>query len=257
MTPDVVVDIGNTRMKWGRCLVGRELQPVAFGFDEQDWQTVAAEFGLTFPARWVVASVNPAVSARFSVWAAARGDTALVLERQHIQLPVNVEHPDAVGIDRLLTALAAKYKLSPGQAGIVINVGTAMTVDLIDANGVFQGGAILPGPQLMFRSLNEHTARLPLIRAEDLGQPHPGYEDRPPGKNTENAIVVGVVAATQGAAQRLAAQLQALSSGPTQVIITGGAADFLRGARFDNVADVRFAEWLTLEGIRIAAEALP
>ena len=254
MTPDVVVDIGNSRMKWGRCLVGRDLQPVAFSLDQRDWQIVAREFGLTFPVRWVVASVNPGVLAQFVDWVAARGDAVFVLERRQIQLPVNVDNPDAVGVDRLLGALAARAHLSPKQPGIVISVGTAMTVDLIDAEGVFQGGAILPGPQLMFRSLHEHTAQLPLIYAEDVGQPHPGYHDQPPGKNTQDAMVAGVTSAIQGAAQHLVGRM---SASPVHVTITGGNRHYLDGTQFQRARGVRIADWLTLEGIRIAAEALP
>ena len=89
-----------------------------------------------------------------------------------------VDEPDAVGIDRVFGALAAKSMVPAGTPAITVDVGTAVTVNLIDADGVFQGGAIFPGPRLMGLALHQHTAKLPLIDLREIPN------DDPPGKNT-------------------------------------------------------------------------
>src|SRR6185369_116946 len=67
----------------------------------------------------------------------------------------------SVGQDRLLDALGAYARST--QACIVIDAGTAITVDFVDGQGVFHGGAIAPGVQMMLRALHEQTAALPLV----------------------------------------------------------------------------------------------
>jgi type III pantothenate kinase len=161
-----------------------------------------------------------------------------------------VDAPEQLGIDRVLNALAAHCLAHP-HAAVVVSVGTAVTIDLIDAKGVFQGGVIFPGPRLMAQSLNEHTAKLPLVSADTL----PAVVA--PGKNTNDAILAGVRAAVVGAAILLVNHY-ADHGEPPWVFITGGAAGdlsrFQFGKRFKGS---RFVPTLTLEGIRIAAEALP
>ena len=130
--------------------------------------------------------MNPAADGRFEEWATDRGDRLRHLD-VHRDVPVSyaVDSPEQVGIDRVLNALAAHCLAHPHPA-VVISVGTAVTIDLVDAKGVFQGGVIFPGPRLMARSLNEHTAKLPLVDAEVL----PPVVA--PGKNTEDSILAGI-----------------------------------------------------------------
>ena len=252
MTPDVVVDIGNSRMKWGRCAGGAVAEMVSLPLGEPaQWTEQATAWPLKRPVQWMVASVNPAADARFEEWATDRGDLVRHLD-VHRDVPVGyaVDAPEQLGIDRVLNALAAHCLAHPHPA-IVVSVGTAVTIDLIDAKGVFQGGVIFPGPRLMARSLNEHTAKLPLVDAEAL----PPVVA--PGKNTGDAILAGIRAAVVGAAVLLVNHYADQAEAPW-VFITGGAAgDLTRfhfGKRFKGT---RFVPTLTLEGIRIAAEALP
>ena len=115
----------------------------------------------SFARKWAVASVNPPATLRFIGWSYNHGGTVVFEDRDFLPIRVNVDFPDKVGIDRLFGALAARAMVPPGTPAITVDVGTAATVNLIDADGVFQGGAILPGPRLMARALNEFTAKLP------------------------------------------------------------------------------------------------
>ena len=108
-----------------------------------------------------------------------------------------MDEPEAVGIDRLLNALAVA-KIKPANAlAVVISVGTAVTVDLVKENGSFAGGTIIPGPHLMAESLHQFTAKLPHV---DLNSVNP---HQPPCKNTESAIKTGISFAIMGGASFL------------------------------------------------------
>lgn len=255
MTPDVVVDIGNSRMKWGLVLDGRIAQCVVLSHgDPASWERhILTPFPEPGPLRWAVAGVHPENMARFVEWAERRGDTiAVIADFARLPLRVAVDEPARVGIDRLLNAVAAKQHLSQSAPGVVIDVGSATTVDYLDGDGVFRGGAILPGPWMMARSLHDFTAKLPMV------EPTAGGPIRAVGTNTEAAIRTGIRAAVCGAAEVIIRAVLADPGPAPDVFITGGGADFLRGLpEALGRVNVRFDQGLTLEGIRLAAEALP
>lgn len=252
MTPDVVVDIGNTRVKWGRCEGGRVAEVLRLLHDEPAvWDAELAKLPPPKSAvrRWAVASVNPPACERFVAWAGSHGTVVVFTSPAEVPLRVNVDEPAKVGLDRLFGAVAARAMVPPGTPAITVDVGTAATVNLIDADGVFQGGAIFPGPRLMGRALHDHTAKLPLI---DLGEvPAAG----PPGRNTADAIEAGIAAAVQGGVGLLVERLAARYPRP-RLFITGGARGALSKHLFRGVEEATEIPELTLEGIRIAAGAL-
>jgi type III pantothenate kinase len=252
VTPDVVVDIGNSRMKWGRCEGRRVTEMVSLTVDEPAaWTIQATTWGLKSPLAWAVASVNPDATARFLKWTAGTGDSVLVLDdHRAIPLHYSIDSPERVGIDRLLNAFAA-HTLAAPQPAVAVSVGTAATIDLVDGSGTFLGGVIFPGPRLMAESLHSHTAKLPLVDAATL----PTVVA--PGKNTSDAILAGIRAAIVGGVALVVTHFADLAKSPW-VFITGGAAGDLGGFQFGRqFAGTRFVPTLTLDGIRIAAEALP
>lgn len=251
MTPDVVVDIGNTRIKWGRCRDGRVAEMVSLAGDiPEDWGLQVPKWELGTGIAWAVASVHPARLKRFSKWATARGDRVRVIEHVHIPLTIDVDEPENVGIDRLLGALAA-HRLAAPQPAIVLSVGTAVTADLVEGAGVYRGGVIFPGPRLMAESLHAWTAQLPLVAAPVIPAEHP------PARNTRDAILAGIRYAIVGAAYLLVDRYAAVGASPW-VFVTGGAAGDLGEIDFgDHFMGTRSVPTLNLEGIRIAAEALP
>ncbi|MFM8270813.1 MAG: type III pantothenate kinase [Gemmata sp.] len=251
MKPDVVADIGNTRLKWGRCARGRVAEMASLPLDEPDaWAEQRAAWNLPDGVRWAVASVNPAVGERFGAWASAAGDPVVpVRDYRDVPLAYAVDSPERVGIDRLVSAFAAHCLAHPHPA-VIVSVGTAATVDLVDERGTFRGGVIFPGPRLMAHSLHAHTAKLPLVDADTL----PAVVA--PGTNTQDAILAGIRAAIVGATVLLANHYA--EDAPPWVFVTGGAAGDLAGFDFGpRFKGTHALPSLTLEGVRIAAEALP
>jgi type III pantothenate kinase len=259
MTPDVVVDVGNSRVKWGRVADGRIADMAVFPHDDTvGWKRQAVEWNLDRGLNWAVAGVHPAQTARVGDWILARGgaieviDTPRFLEQSgKTRFDVLLDRPEQAGIDRILTAYAAWKKSPDGSSVISITVGTAVTVDLVKPGGYFSGGAILPGPDLLARSLSEHTAKLPLVDAAAE------LTDFAPGRSTTAAIRVGIAAAVVGSVNHLIWRWAQLGS-RTWVFITGGAASYFTGFEFmGELEKVMYDRTLTLDGLRLAAEALP
>ena len=110
----------------------------------------------------------------------------LVLLDQNTALPVHVLYktPQTLGKDRLAAVVGASY-LQPGADLLVIDAGTAITYDFVDAHRNFHGGNIAPGIEMRLRALHEFTQKLPLVKAE---------KDSPLlGTDTQSAILSGVL----------------------------------------------------------------
>ena len=115
-----------------------------------------------------VASVHPAAT---KLVQGVFADTLRILTADDLPMEANVEHPERVGIDRLLSAVAVNRLRQPGRPAIVVDLGTACTVDLISVDGVFEGGAILPGTTLSASALHSGTATLPQLAIENFDTP--------------------------------------------------------------------------------------
>lgn len=247
----LVTDVGNTRMKWGWCGPGGIVQTAALAPDDPDaWRNQISHWHIEAPQSWTIAGSHPARRDQFADWLRQRGDTVQVLTR-HTEIPLVVKVPraDRVGHDRLLNALAAKALVPAGVPAVIVSIGSAVTVDLLDDSGAFAGGAIYPGMRLMAQALHEHTAVLPLVAIPALAPPVPGTD-------TEAAMQAGIFWAVAGGIAALvkALCLVAPSADPMRVLVTGGDAprlefcDFLERSQYR----VEFVPRLTLEGIRLA-----
>lgn len=197
----------------------------------------------------VTSSVNPAAvrEVRTLVARITRGPFLLAREDFPIPILTAVDAPDRVGMDRLLAALAAHQETK--SATIIVNVGTALTVDAVDADGRFLGGAILPGPTLAARSLHANTAALPEVPLAAEAAPPDAV-----GRNTDAAIRAGIVLGTAGAVERLVAEQRRRIGAKTPVVATGGGLDVLRPAL--SVVDTVRPD-LVLEGLVAAYLARP
>ncbi|MCI0702522.1 MAG: type III pantothenate kinase [Planctomycetia bacterium] len=250
MKPDVVVDIGNTRTKLGTADLAM-FTSVVHGPDR--WAEVSPP---PDPSRlWAVASVNPPVRDQFVEWVRGRGERVWVFDHwTQAGIPVEVDFPEKVGADRLMNAVAARQKVAPGTPAVLVDAGTAVTVDLLDEKGAFAGGAIMPGIMLMLVSLTLRGQQLP-----DLGPLNIVFAPPQPAKNTEEAMKAGAFWAAVGGIVTLVREFAAKLAHPPEVFLTGGDRVVLITPVADRLPDlkVHFAPELTLEGIRIAAEALP
>ena len=258
----LAVDVGNSRIKFGvferpeaapvKCALPNSASSLAVTVHQEvDWGVVTAHF-----AKWtsritkaVVAGVNPAGMKRILAGWNQSGWPAPIIVGRATDLPLrtNVEQPDQVGIDRLLDAVAANLLRSDHQPAIVIDSGTATTVNAVSADGVFEGGAILPGLELGARSLHQHTALLPLIDVRSLA-------DNPVvalGRNTHDAIKSGLWFGQIGAIRELTAHLAKSFGEPPLLLVTGGMGCRLAPALGENF---RFEPDLALRGLAFVAQ---
>lgn len=245
---DVVVDIGNTRIKWGRCINGFIQEICALpAEDAASWQQQAQAWQLAAPMRWVVAGVHPERVALFEDWLKSKGFPSAVLRsREQLPIKVDVDQPDSVGLDRLLNAVAVNQRRLENVSAIVVDAGSAVTVDFVDAHGHFGGGSIFPGLGLMALALNTYTAKLPVVEVR--------RRVVPPGTSTEKAIQTGVFHAVLGGIERLVRELRTRSGQSADVFVGGGDGPLL--AQYLPWPTIVWPE-MTLEGIRLSGEANP
>ncbi len=145
------------------------------------------------------------------------------------------------GIDRLLNAAAAFQTVQ--QACIVVDAGTAVTVDFVDGQGTFHGGAIAPGARIQLKALHENASALPELKFHK-----PGAEVI--GRSTAQAMLNGVYHGIRGMVWRLAERYAEDYGAYPIVIATGGDAEML--FKDDELID-RIVPNLTLIGIAAAA----
>lgn len=247
MRPNVVVDVGNSRIKWGLCGADAILDTCSLPHDSPASWVCQLEQWADARGLWVVSGVHPSRRDQFIEWLRERGLRVQLLDNPNdLPLRVSVARPDHVGVDRLLDAVAANSRRAAGTPAAVIDAGSAVTVDLIDDSGAFTGGAILPGMQLMAKALHDYTALLPLLQPP---------EKRPavPGTNTPTAMELGIFWAAAGGISELLREYRNHCRSNVEVFFTGGD-----GPRLHPI----FPEaclWpeMTLEGIRVSVEALP
>ena len=127
-----------------------------------------------------------------------------------------VENPREVGADRIVNAVAAYQRTST--ATVVVDLGTAITFDAIDARGRYLGGAIAPGLGLSLDALFSRTAKLPRV---DLAPP-PKTIGRNTVESIQSGVFYGAVAMVDGVVDRISAEL---GRGPISVVATGGQAE--------------------------------
>jgi type III pantothenate kinase len=152
---------------------------------------------------------------------------------------VDYPRPGSIGPDRLANAVAAKFYF--GAPVIVVDFGTAVTFDVVDAKGNYIGGIIAPGLAAMTDYLHEKTALLPKIKIREVRSAI--------GKSTEHAMLVGAVHGYRGLIRGLLADLKReLCAKKLPVVATGGYAKLI-AAKLPEISAV--IPGLTLEGLRL------
>jgi type III pantothenate kinase len=218
----LLVDIGNTRVKWAACDDGA-LEPQQAGAYAQwtvsDWQR--SLFGSRRIDRVIAASVAGEDSARMLTEAANRSGVTDVrfIASTATAGGVRNAYPDPrlLGVDRWVAVIGA-YQLCGG-ACCVVDVGTAATVDAVDAAGTHLGGYIVPGPHMMVRSLHVGTTQLASYTAASGAHSGALLAD-----NTREAIERGCRVALAALVDRAHTDLAAATGGIPTVVLTGGAA---------------------------------
>lgn len=220
----LTVNVGNSRLAIGAFVKG-ELEyvrrmPVSQRADfagaiAEAWTHVSADAG----AEVAGSSVNPALDEAVSQ--AVLGATGKPVQwvGKQIDLPMKVKtaEPAKTGVDRVL-ALAAAYEQMQ-KACVVVDAGTAITVNVCNDAGEFLGGAIAPGASLMLDAMHDNTAQLPVVT---LAAPEGAI-----GRNTEQAMLHGVYHGIRGMVKELVEQYAVELNNWPDIIATGGDAKTL------------------------------
>ena len=170
--------------------------------------------------------------------------SCLALDHRTIRgVGIDYPRPETIGADRLANAVAARNRF--GAPVVVVDFGTAVTFDVIDAKGNYVGGIIAPGLAAMTDYLHEKTALLPRIKIRDV--------KAVVGKNTVEAMLIGAVHGYRGLVRELIGELRReLKAGRLPVVATGGYAKLI-AAGLPGINAVE--PTLTLEGLRLVCQA--
>jgi type III pantothenate kinase len=245
---DLLIDIGNTRIKWAR-LEQDELQPQSAS-PHADWT-----------AQIFIDTVGPACAGATRVLVSnVAGPRMAQVVRAGLALGGLVEpefvastataggvrngysQPAQLGVDRWLAIIGA-HALERG-AVCVVSVGTAMTIDGVDANGRHLGGVIVPGPDLMMSSLFQNTSEL-AERAKHGSTSRGLFAD-----NTLGAIRQGAEHAATALVERAVALMRQQLHESPQLLLTGGGGSALHASL---ELPHRHIPDLVLQGLRVLA----
>jgi type III pantothenate kinase len=239
----LLIDVGNGRTKFGlasRTEIQEQRDLPTGGLSPAELREALE--GWAFD-RVVTSSVVPAATEKLRTYF----EKMLVL-RYDIPLGIGITYPkpETIGADRLANAVALAYLYSA--PGIVIDFGTAVTFDIVDASAAYVGGVIAPGLRLMTDYLHERTALLPQV---DLHEPSHAI-----GKSTVEAILSGAAHGYRGMVRGILEALrQEMGNPPSlRVVATGGDAAWIASA----MPEIEMVdEDLTLHGLRLVGNLHP
>ncbi len=243
----LAIDIGNTRISAGlfkgdrlQKTLGLETRPLRERVFYED--ALRGFVDKDRPSGGVLSSVVPSHTGLFAgLLERLTGEPPLVVSHSvNTGLHFDVPDPGGIGADRIANAVAAHDMLKGNL--VVADLGTATTLTVVDREGRFLGGAIMPGVEMMCRALSEGTGKLPLAV--------PAHCPGPLGKETKSSIITGSLYGTAGAIERLVDEFSLLLEEP-ETLLTGGHAPLIKDLlrrKYSHVPD------LTLTGLRIIFE---
>lgn len=233
----LLIDVGNSRCKWMHLEHGVRVRGAE---DVVELELLQHGFAvLPQPARIIVSNVAGAAAAQQLRSLCARWTTQVeFVVAKHEQCGVTnlYDEPAQLGSDRWAALVAAWKRVQ--RSCLVVNCGTATTVDALSDKGEFLGGLILPGITLMQKSLSLNTAQLPDVQGDNQDFP----------RNTADAIYSGALRATAGAIR----QQYELLGGNGGCVLSGGAANQIQSLLG---IPVHAVDNLVLEGLQIIGEA--
>lgn len=230
----VAVDIGNSSIKLALFLDGEQTPTQTVDNGDRDklasilgdyWNRIPVAVRSTEGKREgviVFCSVKPVwTELVVDICQCELGEKALEIGiNKDIPLPIKVcvEYPADVGVDRVVAAAAAHLVVD--SAVIVADIGTAITVDLVDSEGDFMGGVIAPGFGLSALALGENTAQLPKVAITT--------PINPIGGNTEEAINNGIYYSAVGLLETISRHYAEQLGQWPQMIVTGAGAEIIK-----------------------------
>jgi type III pantothenate kinase len=256
----LAIDVGNTRLKWAQYASPQPGAAVlAHGavfletidtLAEGSWHRMAAPRSM-LGCNVAGDAVRRRVEEQLELWDIA---PRWLVPSAHYGGVVNgYEHPTRLGSDRWAALIGARWHVQqrarlqhgPERPALVVMVGTAVTVDSLDAGGRFIGGLILPGFGLMLRALEQGTSGLRVPTGEVVDFP----------TNTSDALMSGGAHALAGAIERIHRKLVARCGAEPLLLMTGGAAVKMAPITdlpFETVDSLIFDGLLSLQSHRLA-----
>ncbi len=212
----LLIDAGNSRIKWA--LVAETEWLHRGNLPSNQAGALSGDFAQLADVQqvWVSNVAGEVVAQQIRAVCKQRGWPAHFITAQAAQCGIRngYDHPQQLGSDRWAALIAAWQQV--GGACLVVNCGTATTIDTLSVQGEFSGGIILPGMDLMQRSLTAATAQLQATDGAYAAHP----------RNTADAIYSGALQASCGAIQR---QFGLLADVNAKILLSGGAAAQLSG----------------------------
>jgi type III pantothenate kinase len=209
----LAIDLGNTYAKTGLFEADKLLE-IHWKLSLDDLATYVQQVN---PLRIIISSVSYSFVEILQLFNGVKAEIVFLNSTTLLPISKNYDTPETLGADRLAATIGATV-LFPAQNNVVIDMGTCITYDLIDANHIFQGGIISPGMQMRFKAMNTFTKRLPLLNA-------PTEMPALIGKSTTTAMQSGVmnalVAEINGLIEQYSSDLTKIN-----VIFCGGDATF-------------------------------
>lgn len=212
----LAIDIGNSQIK-GAVFKHNTISDT-FIFAYSEWQKKIENIFEQYPllSHLIVSSVGKLSEDDF-LWIDKKIQISFVSRQMKFPFTNLYKTPDTLGVDRMVLASGAVLKY-PKTNRLVIDAGTAITYDFVDAMDNYLGGAISPGLRLRYKALNDYTAKLPYLEKTE--------EDFFIGQNTSESIhsgvVNGVIHEIEGFIDRYRTTYENFI-----IILTGGDTDFL------------------------------
>lgn len=231
---NVVVDVGNTRIKYA---FFEEKSLIEMGYSLEDLEEALRKHKEEGKKIFVLLSASGRIPKEVVSFLK---EVAYFFQEASVamSLPLKIGYltPETLGFDRIAICVGA-MKLFPNTPLLVIDSGTCITFNYVDAMGVFLGGNISPGLEIRFKSLHQYTAKLPNVLPEEK---YGGF-----GRTTEEAIRNGVMFGMLFEIKNYIHQFRK-EEPMGAVVITGGNAHFLKNDLFENV---RFCDTLGFVGL--------
>jgi type III pantothenate kinase len=256
------VDVGNSRTKFG--LFRREpaakragslpdcmaAAAVAHGH-AVNWDKMRSEFGIHREDRvhgYLTGSNPEGVAVVRNGWPRDWAAPTHLDDVTEFPLDIRLEQPNHAGIDRILNAVACNTIRPPGVPAVIIDTGTATTVDAVSPEGAFEGGSILPGFELCARALHQYTALLPFVTVDEMcSESH-----EPLGTSTRAALRSGLLWGQIGGIRELVKRLSERWPVAPTVLLTGGGAPLAA----PELSEARWEPCLSLQGLAVVVEHL-
>ncbi len=240
------IDIGNTTVEVGFIHSRERIKSYRLKTDQNktadDWlldfyQIMELEKDIN-PENFLISSVVPQVETKISEAIKKISGKSPVIIGKDIEVPIknNYTNPAEVGIDRLINGFAVAVEY--GYPAVVIDFGTAITFDVINTKGEYEGGAIFPGIESSINALFSKTAKLPAVDFSQIKN----VVGKTTSQSIKSGIYYGYLSLVEGMIEKINAETQCKN----KVVITGGNGKLIsEGLKLPNIYD----RYITMKGI--------